>query len=165
MKTLAFLLPLLLLLVPVPGAGEIFKWTDENGVVHYSENPPPDVPCEELEMDDSALPPEAEEQDKWAEEWLEQQRREREEAKVLKRAEIESARKQSGEDCAIAKRMLAILELECPVFYDSEGTLHARCPRRPVWVPRGEIRFIDDAERQALLMHYRPMRERCGDSK
>jgi hypothetical protein len=165
MKACTFCLAGLFLFIPLQVLGDIYQWTDEDGVVHFSERPPPDEPCEEIELDESVAPSSVDGEDTWAEEWLEQQRREREEAKALRRAEIETDKAQSAEDCAIAMRMLSVLELECPVFYDSEGVLHARCPNQPVWVPKGEIRFIDDAERQAMLEHYGAMRERCGDRR
>jgi hypothetical protein len=34
-------LALLLLALPLTAAAEIYKWTDASGVVHYSQNPPP----------------------------------------------------------------------------------------------------------------------------
>lgn len=155
------LFSLLAILFPLLAFADVYKWVDENGVVHYSEQPPPDQPCDEVDLRESGAPAATENRDAWAEEWLEQQRAKREEKRSMARAEREADALGREQNCAIARRTLSILELECPVLIDSEGVMHARCPNQPVWVPKGEIRWIDDAERAAMTEHYRAMLKDC----
>lgn len=55
----AALLVLLLLLTGV-SHGAIYRWTDDNGVTHYGENPPPEVDAQRIDAASGAEPDDSE---------------------------------------------------------------------------------------------------------
>lgn len=44
------LLLLVLLIAPLPAGSEIFKWTDAQGHVHYSDSPPPEAKAQQVKL-------------------------------------------------------------------------------------------------------------------
>ena len=44
------LLLLVLLIAPLPAASDIFKWTDPQGHVHYSDSPPPEAKAQQIKV-------------------------------------------------------------------------------------------------------------------
>jgi glutaredoxin len=48
--TISRLLLLLVLSTPVLAAAEIYKWTDEQGKIHYSDSPPPETKAQQVNV-------------------------------------------------------------------------------------------------------------------
>jgi hypothetical protein len=154
---------------------ELYKWVDENGVVHYSETPPQDRAAATIELAPSPAPPaatgESPSQDAtqtpaaaWYEQWLEeQQERKRQEKQQRDEKSLSRAEEETHwlERCATARRRLEILEIACPVFFDGQGVLRVKCPRETIWVPKGELRYLSDDERATMQRHYRQQVEDC----
>ena len=154
---------------------ELYKWVDENGVVHYSETPPQDRAAATIELAPApALPATVDESSAgdatqaaeaaWYEQWLEQQQerkrleKQRRDEKSLSRAEEDT---QWLEQCATARRRPEIPETACPVFFDGQGVLRVKCPHETIWVYRGELRYLSDDERASMLRYYRQQAEDC----
>jgi len=157
---------------------ELYKWVDENGVVHYSETPPQDRAAATIELAPAPAPSTTADDSTgrdatqaaeaaWYEQWLAEQRerkrleKQRLEEKSLSRAEEET---HWLEQCATARRRLEILETACPVFFDGQGVLRVKCPHETVWVHKGELRYLSDDERATMLRHYRQQLEDCKAS-
>jgi predicted nucleic acid-binding Zn-ribbon protein len=167
---------LLLTLVAVLLCGaELYKWVDENGVVHYSETPPQDQAATAIELAPAPAQPDRGEESRetdetaasgvaWYEQWLAEQRerkqlaRQQAEEKSLSRAEEET---RLLEQCTTARRRLEILETACPVFFDGQGVLRVKCPHETIWVHKGELRYLSDEERTNMLRHYRQQVADC----
>jgi hypothetical protein len=161
-------------LLAVPGvAGDVYKWVDEDGVVHYTDQPPegrrstemkvptapePQGQPGQAESADGAAPP------AWYDEWLAAQRE-------RKRLEREQHAKRSAEQgglqahmleaCAEARQRLEILTTPCRAFFDGRGVLRSWCPNQATWVYKGEFRFIEDDERADMIRHYRAQLQEC----
>lgn len=154
----AFCILLYLAFTLAAEAGELYKWVDENGVVHYAQTPPPNAESAEIELqEDYAAPPPSGESD-YADA-MEQQAARKEERLRLKeeRKEEREAREReeatSQEACARAIHYLNVLDKQCPVFYDAAGILRAQCPPY-YYAVEGDRTYIDDKERQELVRHY-----------
>lgn len=157
---------------------ELYKWVDENGVVHYSATPPEDRSAAVIELAPAPVEPpaahEPEGQDgtqapgvAWYDQWLAEQR----ERKRLEKQKAEDQRLSLAEQgtrmleqCATARRRVEILATACPVFFDGQGVLRVKCPRETVWVYKGEPRYLSDEERATMLRHYRQQVEDCEAS-
>lgn len=154
---------------------ELYKWVDENGVVHYSATPPDDRAAAVIELAPAPVDPPAAHQPPgqdeaqapgvaWYEQWLAEQRerkrleKQRTEEQSLSRAEEET---HLLEQCTTARRRLEILQTACPVFFDGQGVLRVKCPRETVWVYKGEQRYLSDGERATMLRHYRQQLADC----
>jgi len=48
--TVLRLLLLVLLIAPLPAGSEIFKWTDAQGHIHYSDSPPPEAKAQQIKL-------------------------------------------------------------------------------------------------------------------
>ena len=150
-------------------AAELYKWVDENGVVHYSQTPPENAQTSGVDVQEqypeAALPAgesvysDVIEQQKTRRQ-LEQQREAEEKANRDAR-EMEAAR--GTQDCARAIHALDTLRKQCPVFYDSAGFLRAACPRQAYFYYEGERTYVEDAERQQLITFYSGVVEKCRD--
>lgn len=150
-------------------AAELYKWVDENGVVHYSQTPPQNSQTSEVEVQEqypeAALPrgesvySDVIEQQKKRRE-LEQQR---EAEDALNRDAREQEAASDTQDCARAIHSLDTLRQQCPVFYDGAGFLRAACPRHGYLYYEGERTYVEDAERQELIAFYSAVVEKCKD--
>lgn len=150
-------------------AAELYKWVDENGVVHYSQTPPENTQTSEVEVQEQypeAASPRGEsvysdviEQQKKRRE-LEQQRK-ADEALQRDARELEAAG--DSQDCARAIHALDTLQKQCPVFYDGAGFLRAACPRHGYVYYEGERTYVEDAERQELIAFYSAVVEKCRE--
>ncbi len=148
-------------------AAELYKWVDENGVVHYSQTPPENAQTSEVEVQqqypESASPrgesvySDVIEQQKSRRE-LEQQREADEE---LNRKAREQEAASDSQNCARAIHSLNTLRKQCPVFYDGAGFLRAACPRQAYVYYEGERTYVEDAERQELVTFYSAVVEKC----
>ncbi|MDX1380213.1 MAG: DUF4124 domain-containing protein [Xanthomonadales bacterium] len=147
------LLAAMLCAAPAALAQQVYQWTDENGVVHYTDQPPDRADAEVTEVkplpevgteSPTAADPAAAESDDAGEETLspaEQARRERAEAREERRAlEAEIAA-----DCLRAKQTIAQLEPSPRVIYTDE---------------EGNTRRMDDDRRLELLEEARSFVER-----
>lgn len=93
-----------------PVAAALYKWTDANGVVHYTQTPPVSGPYESLRP---APPPGAAPAREATQKFLEQaERREAEQAKA--RAEARQRAAEAARRCRDARARLALLEERTP---------------------------------------------------
>ena len=152
---------------------DVYKWVDENGIVHYSDQPPEDRPGTEMPvqtMPERGSRPKTDESGEsagsptWYDQWLAEQR----ERKRLEREERQQHSAERGalqahmlEVCAEARQRLEVLETPCRAFFDGRGVLRSWCPNQATWVYRGEFRFVEDDERADMIRHYREQREAC----
>ena len=152
---------------------DVYKWVDENGVVHFSDSPPESTKSESIEPQKLELPSPAETQSApdgegvydraiedtraWLEKHNENRARTREEREAREKAELTSA-----ENCAKAIHRLNILKKQCPVFYDSAGYLRDQCPGI-YYSYAGERTYIDDKERAELVAHYEKIVAMCRE--
>jgi hypothetical protein len=147
-------------------AEELYKWVDENGVVHYSMQPPEDKSATSIELRSSK----PESTDNVYSEAIEAQRQ-RNEARTLAREQDRLTREEerksqlvSDEKCARAIHYMAILRKQCPVFYDGAGFLRDQCPGI-YYAYAGERSYIDDDERKRLIDHYSEIVDLCRDAR
>jgi hypothetical protein len=165
-KAICFLLPLVLTITAE--AGELYKWVDENGVVHYSQTPPPNTESSAIEIQEDYVAPPTAGESVYADA-IEQQAARNEERRRLKEEQKEEreAREReestSQEACARAIHYLSVLDKQCPVFYDAAGILRAQCPPY-YYAVEGERSYIDDNERQELVRHYLEVVFQCREA-
>jgi len=164
MKKFLCLFPLLFVFSIVFAGSEVYKWVDEDGNVHFSDQPPENQQITEVEIQTPPAAGEVSEVENTAEDWLEQQRSVREAEKQEKKEQRYKAAAGRRDVCRNAKQILSILEIQCPVFYDGQGVLRALCPNQSVMVYKGEIRYIEDDARPAMIEHYRSQLKECGDA-
>lgn len=148
-------------------AAELYKWVDENGVIHYSQMPPENALTEEVEVQEQypdAEPPPGEsiygeviEQQKTRRD-LEQQR---EAAEKLKRETHDAEKSRGSQNCSQAIHYLQTLQKQCPVFYDGVGILRAACLRPGYYSYEGERTYVEDDERQKMIVFYSGIVEKC----
>jgi hypothetical protein len=130
-------LSILLLLCIVAGstglqAKELYRWTDENGVVHYSDQKPPSgqaFQTERIADTPAAPPPAAAEAAEEAQPSVAQQRREE---IAQKKREAREEQAERDERCAAWQAEVDRLEPNRRVFYTNE---------------QGETERMDDVER------------------
>ena len=127
----AALLWLALAAVAPPASADMYKWVDEKGVTHYSENPPPDGKATKMETKPSgpagapsALP------ESWKQRELEsRQKRIKEESDRAGEDNRAAARKRR---CLQAQREIDVVQSARPVYSVNE---------------RGEKVYLDDKDR------------------
>jgi hypothetical protein len=155
---------------------EVYKWVDENGVVHYTETPPEGQQTTPIEVAPPAASaptpeanaPEAATDTNWYEQWATEQR-ERKALERRRKEEKTAVRRDEQthmlEQCAQARGRLEVLEIQCPVFFDGQGILHTACPNQPYWGWgfEGEWRYISDGERASMIAHYQEQLEACEE--
>ncbi|MEF8833432.1 MAG: DUF4124 domain-containing protein [Halofilum sp. (in: g-proteobacteria)] len=129
-------------------ADEIYKWVDEEGVTHYSQQPPPAGEAARVEVDS---PPDEE---------LERERREMEATGQRLEAEREERREaeQQAQENATER---AQREQRCAELRSSLGKL---TENRRLLVPDGEggVRRLSEEERQARVAERRrQIEEQC----
>lgn len=165
MKSILWSLTFLCVLSIAFGGSEVYKWVDENGVIHFTDRPPEDQQSTEVDIADPLTANGVIEAESWAETWLEEQRAKRVTEKQQKK-DLATDRRIAAADleskCKTAKRSLGILKTQCPVFFDGQDILRVICPGRSVIVYEGEPRYIDDPERASMIEHYMPVLESCN---
>jgi len=164
MKNSMRLLPVLCILSFALCGSEVYKWVDEDGNVHYSDKPPENQQSTEVEIQKAPAVSEENVAESSAETWLEQQRTKREEEKQQKKDLRQITAADSKNQCSAARHMLSILEIQCPVFYDSQGVLRVHCPYQSVTASEGESRYIEDDIRSGMLDRYRDQLKSCGNA-
>jgi hypothetical protein len=122
----------------------MYRWVDDKGVTHYSENPPPGRKAQQIQAAPSSPstdPKPAEPASTWSDKERDFRRRSIE----RDQAEEASKRKQAGEQqqaamrkqrCAAAQRALRVLNDQVPVYRINE---------------KGEREFIEDADRPRAI--------------
>jgi hypothetical protein len=156
-------------------AAEVYKWVDENGVVHYTDTPPERQQAEQVEISPPAAttsPPEASAPEQaatstnWYEQWLAEQR-ERKALEKQRREEKTTVRRDEQthmlEQCAQARQRLKVLETQCPVFFDGQGILRVKCPYDTVYAFKGDFRYLSDEERASMIAHYQVQLAECEE--
>jgi len=155
---------------------EVYKWVDENGVVHYSDRPPQQG-TESAELAITTRPPEqtgdvsaaasTQPETPWYEQWLAEQRERRlqeKQARDAARSEQGAEKAQMLETCAQARYRLGVLERPCRVFFDGRGELRSWCRYETTFAWSGEFRFLEDDERAVMLRHYREQVAECVEA-
>lgn len=123
------LLLLLFSSLPVTVSADAYKWVGEDGRIHYSDSQPPDTECEKIEI--------KQERNDNCDEIAERKRRLDEAEKAADRR-IEERRKrlaavQAGreahlakqEKCFEARKQLVVLQMQMPVYRDTDGQIRA----------------------------------------
>lgn len=161
-----FVIALLAGLVCLAQAEELYKWVDENGVVHYDTRAPEGESVTSLELERSSP---ASSDNVYSEVIEAQQQRnearalEREQSRLDREDERES-KLLSDKSCARAIHYMSILQKPCPVFYDGAGFLRDQCPGI-YYAYAGERSYIDDDERKRLLDHYLEIVVLCRENR
>ena len=147
-------------------SADVYRWVDENGVVHYSDKAPASTQPDKLELAPESDTPPAnigagvyDDAIENTRAWREQHEAERQQTREA-REEREKAELTSTENCSKAIHRLAILNKQCPVFYDGAGFLRDQCPGVYV-VNAGERSYVDDDERARLIEHYSEIVKQC----
>jgi hypothetical protein len=166
-----FSILILVLLLPFGISAEVYTWVDENGVVHYSDSPPPSSDAAVVDVPQAPPGPSGEAAagvyDAAIAE-LEARRAERAGLKAQERAARAAREEAEARDeaaCSRAIHYLAILRTPCPVFYDGAGVLRAACPGFSIGYWEGERSYVDDDERARLVAHYETLVERCRQAR
>lgn len=118
-----FVMCLSLLLAATGAGAQIYKWTDADGQVHFTqEPPPPGVEGQQVKPPpapvDSA---DEEERIKALQEGLQERRDQRLEAAEIARAEADQ-RREKKEKCALARKRLEQAQYPRVTFIDPDGT-------------------------------------------
>lgn len=137
------------LFVAASTVGEIYRWTDEQGQVHFTDEPPPNQ-GEKVELEitpPSRYPDEGETR---RQRLLESARRQTEHDEAVERTREPPAAVAVANtaDCMPARHRWYALNQDMPVYWTAEGTIRGR------WVGdtySGEREYISDAERSRLL--------------
>ena len=149
---------LLLLILAVATVGAtIYKWVDEKGVTHYSETPPPKQKAQKIQ----APPPPPSTTTEggkpapktWQEKEQEFQKRRAEHQQESSRIEKSSVERAEGEErCLEARKQLAMLQEQLPIYRDEEGKFRVKW-RYDTY--QGEREYLDDATRTSEIARAR----------
>lgn len=129
-----------LALLPAHG---IYKWVDEKGVTHFSENPPPDG-RKATKVEPKVAPPSSDARPK--EDWkqreldLRKQRIEREQKDERRKAVEHNRSADRKNRCAYAQRQLHVVSAQRPVYSVNE---------------KGERVYLEDKDRAAEAAGWR----------
>jgi uncharacterized membrane protein len=122
---------LALAIVAMPASAQLYKWTDSNGVVHYSDTPPHDTRAEELKLAPTPAPAPLPKGATWQERERESaQRRQAQQADETKPAPDANA----AQRCAAARSVLSTLDGKAAFLKDKDG----------------QRAYLDDKDRAAL---------------
>jgi hypothetical protein len=142
-------LPLLFLAAVIADAAALYKWVDEKGVTHYTEEPPPDRKATKVEIKPSpstssgAASPDDFKQREYE---FRKNRLDKEQAEATEKLRVEREAAGRRNRCLRAQRALDILQSR-PVYRTNE---------------RGERVFIEDKERAKETEEWREVaRESC----
>ena len=132
MKQIKLLLLIGMLLPALAVAGEVYKWVDEEGNVHFGDRPQPNVKAETVKIDKHI--PDQNYRDRMQS--IKQNAESRREASVEKKVEQQKLSEQNVSRCQDAKRRLYPLKQKIRVFnYDDVG----------------ERKYIDDEDRTSRI--------------
>ena len=134
----------------VPAASAVmYKWVDEKGVTHYSENPPPDGKA--TQVDTRPTGPAASPED-WKQREMDARRRrlEKDIADENEKARAHNAAAGRLNHCNRAQREIKVLALQMPVYSRNE---------------RGEKVYLEDKDRDREIAEWRKQAETYCDSR
>lgn len=126
------------LLFAIAAHGEMYKWVDPQGNVHYSDQPPPNVKAKPLnvQLPPSSAAPANAEKSLADQEMSFRKRRQEEQAAEKKEAQQEAQAKQKQDNCNQAQGYLRTLQAGGRIFtYDASGNRQ----------------YMDDASRQKAM--------------
>jgi hypothetical protein len=131
--------------VPAGAAEPIHKWVDANGKVHFGDRPPEGVATEKVDVKDTNVqesvhlqaPPPSGDTAASAPG-----------GPFLSRDEEEARAREFAENCAAARRDVAVLTQRMPVYRAEDGSLQAAWENDTY---RGARRYIEEPERAAEL--------------
>jgi hypothetical protein len=131
----------------------LYKWVDEKGVTHYTQEPPPDGKATKIEprVDAPASKPQAPEN--WKEREIEFRRRrlEKERNEENAKAGAQNAEAQRHARCIEAREELQILSPGHPVYQVNE---------------KGERVYLEDAQREAQTRRWQAQADKwCEDAR
>lgn len=133
----------------VPCSGQVYKWVDEKGVTHYSEQPPPGGKAQAIGTPSKdnvkGKPNPSSESKTWQQQEIEFRQRqiESEEKRRQQEARENESRREAAmrrESCMDARRTLQSLQEQRPVYWIDE---------------RGERRYVEDKERPEIMRRAR----------
>jgi hypothetical protein len=150
------LVVLLLTSVAYADPGTVYKWTDKEGNVHYTDCPPPPG-CVAETIEAQAAPSAADVER--AQQRLEKMLAEQEQSAAVRQEErLERQRQQAvALEIAVARKRTCI---------QSQQNLHALLMNRPVYYinEKGERVFLDDATHKAEIERMRQLiKENCNN--
>jgi hypothetical protein len=155
MKILFLILPLLF---PVVAISDAYKWYDEEGRVHYSDTPPQNIECEEIEIkqDDRA---DCDDKDNYAQRrekaLIEAERRiEQRRKRIAEKAARDESHRSIRAQCLESREQLEVLKMRMPVYRDDKGKFRAAW-RHDAY--RGERSYLDEEERMHEIQYARKM--------
>ncbi len=127
---------------------EIYRWVDEEGIVHYSDNPPQEAESERMQLpttpDPKGDPSEAlRRRLEQAEKATERRSEERQAASAAKEGE-RAAQVARDQRCLETRKQLISLQQRLPVYRDEEGTFRTLSVYDAY---EGEREYLDDATR------------------
>jgi hypothetical protein len=139
----------LFLATAIPDAAALYKWVDEKGVTHYTEEPPPDRKATKVEIKPSPSTPRvADSPEDWKQREYEfrKKRLDKEQAEEAEKARSERDVAGRRNRCLRAQRALNVLQ-GGPVYRTNE---------------RGERVYLEDKERAKETEEWREqVRENC----
>jgi len=147
---------------------EIYKWVDENGVIHYTDKPPRDQQSTDVDVQSEYRNGERKQGESVYQDVIEQQRARRElrakqhEQEASERKAEQQKEATSEANCARAIHYLNTLKRQCPVFYDGAGIMRAQCPGY-YYAYEGDRTYIEDNERAQLIEHFRKIVGDCSE--
>jgi hypothetical protein len=140
-------------LLGVTAFADIYRWIDEDGKVHYSDKPAQNVETERMKMEPSNVPKRPNEG--------QLRLRLREQAEKEAALRIEARRARSGAEraereehlaqerrCLEARKQLAVLQEQLPVYRDEKGKFRAKWLRDTY---QGRREYLDDATRASEI--------------
>jgi hypothetical protein len=143
------LLACLLTLATLPLMAETYRWVNDEGVVTYSQTPPPDQQAERIKLRGTAAPSDSQHSQTRLDQ-LRQRLADREEDRQLakkQRQETKEAQQRKGQNCEAARSNLRNLQGLGNRLYKSEG----------------EYRRLTEEERQNLMQQAREnIKANCG---
>ena len=132
---LKHILLLLLLLTLTPLQAAVHRWVDDNGNVHYSDQPPAKQASEKIEIKPHTPDPATQERLLRHKQTVESSQEAREEQKEQQQAEAKEAEQQK-ERCKQARAQLNLAETTGRIYETDEN---------------GERKYMDDKQREAYL--------------
>ncbi len=138
-------------------ATEIYKWVDEDGRVHYTDQPPENRPSPSDPIDSKALA-QGVEPSKALKELVEQDKKDRKSRLEQRQAALRARRAEranravTDDYCLRARMRLSLLQEQRPVFRDEDGEYHIDWLRRTDPY-EGRREYLDDPARARAVEH------------
>jgi hypothetical protein len=159
---------LFLVLAFFAAGSEVYKWVDEEGVVHYSDTPPEDRQAAEVSIDQ----PPTEEARRQAEALYQQSIEQAGARKMERELQVQQAGEArqeylermtpERERCFEAYLAIEALDQRGTVYQDEAGKVHHWSSLHSFWYESYRKR-LDDSDRRDLIRHYRDEMDRYCD--